>query len=107
MRMKGTHCLSPDSSGRVCGTAAGSRCTREAEGQVDGALSFGSFCLPSANLNLGHFMPSLFFRFKEKQSHPAQRAGCLPTLGRTKKMTESKHQFTAQMAKPIELFQPS
>ena len=44
MRMKVTHCLRPDWSGRVCGTAADNRCAREAEGQVEGGLSFASFC---------------------------------------------------------------
>jgi hypothetical protein len=41
------------------------------------AKADGSYCLPSANLNHGHFMPSLFFRFsvKEKQSHPASGLG--------------------------------
>jgi len=33
---KGPHCLRPDLSGRVCGTA---------EGQVEGGLSFASFSL--------------------------------------------------------------
>jgi hypothetical protein len=42
--MKGPHCLRPDLSGRVCGTAAGSHFAREAEGPVEGALSFASFC---------------------------------------------------------------
>ena len=32
-----TNCPSPDLSGRVCGTAADNRATREAEGQVEGA----------------------------------------------------------------------
>jgi hypothetical protein len=45
MRIKVTHCLSPDLSGRVCGTAAGKRCARVAEGQVEGSLSFASFSL--------------------------------------------------------------
>jgi len=45
MGMKVTHCLSPDLSGRVCGTAADDRCAREAEGQVEGGLSFASFSL--------------------------------------------------------------
>ena len=45
MRMKVTHCLSPDLLGRVCGTAADNRCAREAEGQVEGSLSFASFSL--------------------------------------------------------------
>ena len=44
MRMKVMHCLSPDWSGRVCGTAADDRCARVAEGQVEGAFSFASFC---------------------------------------------------------------
>ena len=43
MRMKVTHCLRPDLSGRVCGTAADNRAAREAEGQVEGAFSFASF----------------------------------------------------------------
>jgi hypothetical protein len=64
-------------SGRVCGTAAGSPFAREAEGQVEGALSFASFCLPLANLNFGHFIPTLFFCDTKKQSQPARRAGCL------------------------------
>jgi len=42
---KGPHCLRPDLSGRVCGTAAGIRRAREAEGQVEGGLSFASFSL--------------------------------------------------------------
>ncbi len=44
-RTKVTHCLSPDLSGRVCGTSAGNRCARAAEGQVEGGLSFASFSL--------------------------------------------------------------
>jgi hypothetical protein len=43
MRKEGPHCLSPDLSGRVCGTAAGNRCARVAGGQVEGGLSFASF----------------------------------------------------------------
>ena len=35
--------LRPDWSGRVCGTAADNRAAREAEGQVEGGLSFASF----------------------------------------------------------------
>jgi hypothetical protein len=44
---------------------------------VPPAKADGSYCLPSANLNHGHFMPSLFFRFRvrEKQSHPASGLG--------------------------------
>jgi hypothetical protein len=38
--------LRPDLSGRVCGTAAGIRRAREAEGQVEGGLSFASFFWP-------------------------------------------------------------
>jgi hypothetical protein len=45
MRKQGPHCLSPDLSGRVCGTAAGNRCARVAVGQVEGGLSFASFSL--------------------------------------------------------------
>ena len=43
MRMKVTRCLRPDLSGRVRGTAADNRAAREAEGQVEGGLSFASF----------------------------------------------------------------
>jgi len=45
MRIKVLHCLSPDKVGRVCRTAAGNRGAREAEGQVEGGLSFASFSL--------------------------------------------------------------
>ena len=54
MRMKVTHCLSPDLSGRVCGTAADNRAARVAEGQVEGAFSFASFCgIRLENITLG------------------------------------------------------
>jgi hypothetical protein len=41
------------------------------------AKADGSYCLPSANLNHGHSMPTLFFFFRiwEKQSHPASGLG--------------------------------
>jgi len=45
MRKKVPHRLSPDLSGRVCGTAAGIRFAREAEGQIEVGLSFASFYL--------------------------------------------------------------
>jgi hypothetical protein len=40
-----------------------------------GALSFDSFCLPSANVNLGHFMPSLFFLSRKNKTIPPSRMG--------------------------------
>jgi len=56
MGTKDPYCLSPDLSGRVYGTAAASLCEREAEGQVEGCLSFAPFC-QADDLALGARLP--------------------------------------------------
>jgi len=55
---EGAELSEPDNVGRVFGTAAGSRCARVAEGQVEGGLSFASFSL-AAKENEDNFFESL------------------------------------------------